>query len=448
MDLSKLFIQHLAEHELFEKDGKFLLAVSGGMDSMVLVQLMMEAGVYVEVAHANFQLRGEDSDADEDLVKSVCSDLGCKTHIRRFNTVDYVAKHKVGIQEAARNLRYQWMLQLLEENGLNAIVTAHHQDDNIETVVMNFFKGTGLNGLTGMKEKRGGWAKKLIRPLLRFGKKELFGYAQEKKLIWREDVSNASDKYTRNFIRNELLPLVKTRFPEVESNILSSIDRFRDMQEWMDAAMNEKMKKLLVIKGEEQQMPVLLIQQQHGMLTILYNWLHTFGFTSGQIQEAAKLLNAASGSYVSSSTHRLIRNRKWLLLVPIATERANVIVIEEDENDVDLGQSRLKISKGNGMPIPDDDEAVACLDAKDIFFPLILRKWKTGDYFYPLGMNKKKKLSRFFIDKKLSIDEKEKVWILESDKRIIWVVGHRIDDRFKLKPSTNEWIRIEVLPSK
>jgi tRNA(Ile)-lysidine synthase len=212
--------------------------------------------------------------------------------------------------------------------------------------------------------------------------------------------------------------------------------------------VQDKLKNLVVHKWEVQQVPVLLLQKCKGISTILFYWLRAFGFHAGQSGEAMKLLNAETGRFIESASHRLFKNRQWLLLVPKPAAMGTLVVIDEGQSSVDFDNRAMRITVGNGSPVPTPEAEIALIDAMDISFPLILRPWKTGDYFYPLGMNKKKKLSRFFIDNKLSIAAKEKVWVLESDKKIIWVVGYRIDNRFKLKPTTNQWIRFELLPSK
>jgi len=448
MNLQQQFDQHLTRRPLLHKEGRYLLAVSGGMDSMVLLELMHQAGCSFEVAHANFQLRGEESDADEMLVQKICTQKNIACHIRRFNTESFMKDNKLGVQEAARFLRYNWMLELLHQHGLHQIITAHHQDDNIETVLMNFFKGTGWAGMAGMKEKDGGLEGKIIRPLLVFSKQDLERFAVTRQLHWREDASNVTSKYTRNFFRNEVLPLVKKKIPEVTSNLADNITRFSDLRELMEETISHKLKKMVVYKGEEQHVPILMLKKTKGMTTVLYNWINKAGFHAAQTMEAVRLMDAETGRYIESVSHRLIKNRQWLLLVPQPAEQASVILIEEGQTSVIFDGGQLSIARGEGPTDPGADAEVAYLNATEISFPLILRTWKNGDYFYPLGMSKKKKLSRFFIDQKLSIADKEKISVLESGKKIIWIVGHRIDNRFKLLPTTNRWIRFSLSSSK
>ena len=447
MSLFEKFNNHITEKKLFSKKDKLLLAVSGGVDSMVLLELMKVSGFNIEVAHCNFQLRGIESDADEDCVRKTCSASGLQIHLKRFDTALFAEHHKLSIQVAARELRYQWFNEMLNENKFVWILTAHHANDNVETIMMNFFKGTGIVGLAGMKEKGGGIGGKLLRPLLYFHKSEILAFATERNLIWREDASNSINKYTRNFFRNELLPSVAKVYPEVEANLMNNVKRFSDAAIIYKKAIEEITSRLIEKKGEEIHVSVLKLIKTPAFETVYYEIISQYGFTSEQLKDALSLLESETGKYISSSSHRIIRNRQWIVIVPNADSSVNLIVIEKEDASVLFGHQKLMINKISEIPEFSSDSTKVVLDWSTVKFPLILRKWKQGDYFYPLGMQKKKKLSRFFIDNKLSLSDKEKVWLLESEKKIIWVLGLRIDDRFKVTPQTHDMRFLQILPA-
>jgi tRNA(Ile)-lysidine synthase len=448
MNLPEQFNTHWAQQfpGLNARNTRLLLAVSGGMDSVVLVDLISRAGFDFEIAHANFQLRAEESTRDEEFVRQLGVTHKKVVLVKRFDTAQFAEQQKLSIQEAARKLRYSWFTEILDgwekkDATQQYIVTAHHADDNIETVLMHFFRGTGIEGLAGMLPLRPEFA--VIRPLLPFRKSQLKEYVAANNLVYVEDSSNSSDKYTRNFFRNTLLPQLKEVFPQVEENILHNIGRFGEVASLYQQAVNSQLQKLIETKDGEVHIPVLKWKQLPSLHTLTWELIRPYHFSTGQVNEVIKLLDAGNGSYIASATHRIIRNRKWMIISPNASAAARHIIIEAGEQKINFEAGRLEIQSVSSVPakIP-DSTGEALLDAKAIRFPLLLRKWKTGDYFYPLGMQKKKKLSRFLIDLKLSKSAKEQVWVLESDKKILWVIGHRIDNRFRLSDTTNAALQI------
>lgn len=441
MELLASFRSYIKEEGLFHSNSNLLLAVSGGLDSVVLTDLCIAAGFDVVLAHCNFQLRGEESNRDEAFVRTLASRYNIPVLIERFDTTAYADANKLSVQVAARELRYNWFFSLVNAEFPVAqyILTAHHRDDNIETLLMNFFKGTGIAGLRGILPKQD----KLIRPLLFASRTQLQEYASSKGLQWVEDSSNASDKYTRNYLRHQLIPSAKEIYPQVSENLAHNIERFRDIETLYRQAINIHMKKLIEVRGNEVHIPVLKLAKADPLHSIVYEIIKEYGFSSAQTPEVIALLNSESGKYVQSATHRVIRNRKWLIIAPVVTETPPLIVIEEAPDTVLYpgGSIRLARIQAADHTISTDPQ-IAALDAKHIKFPLLLRPWKKGDYFYPLGMQKKKKVARFLIDQKLSATAKEKVWVLEMNKTIIWVVGLRIDDRYKIRPSTGEILQL------
>jgi len=455
MSLLENFKEYIKQENLFQPKDKLLLAVSGGVDSVVLCELCKQAGYDFTIAHCNFQLRAQESERDKNFVRTLGEKYKVEILVKKFDTEKHATENKLSIQVAARELRYTWFNELLtkmkadfnaevandQRPTVNFLLTAHHANDNIETLLMNFFKGTGINGLHGILPKQGN----IIRPLL-FAKKEaLARFATINNLAFVEDSSNASDKYTRNYFRNQLIPDLQKVFPQVEENLLNNIERFRETELLYQQSIQLNTKKLLEKKGNEIHIPVLKLMKIPALNTILYEVSKNYGFTANQAEEAAALLKSESGKYISSATHRIIKNRNWLIIAPNKTSEAENVFIEENDTQVVFQQGALSLElllTTNHQP--PTTNLIAQLDAANIKFPLLLRKWKPGDYFYPLGMQKKKKLSRFFIDQKLSLTQKEKTWVIETDKKIIWVVGMRIDDRFKITGSTKQILQVSL----
>jgi tRNA(Ile)-lysidine synthase len=427
-----------------------LLAVSGGVDSVVLVNLIKLAGFSYSIAHCNFQLRGLDSERDALFVSSL--EGASEICIKKFNTTHYAEEHKIAIQEAARKLRYDWFADLMEEMHSKIgkqvlLVTAHHGDDNIETVLMNFFRGTGIQGLRGILPFQ--QDRSLIRPLLGFRKEQLINYAQENHLLYVEDVSNESDKYTRNFFRNQLIPQIQNIFPKVEENILENIERLKEVSNVYHDAIDSKLNKLCEQKGAEIHIPILKLKQEKSLTTIVWEMSKTFGFSAPQTSEIIKLMDSDNGAFISSLTHRIIKNRKWLIIAENEKPNAHYHIVEEADVNLNFSLGILQLTKLDFTSQEiNPDSSFALLNQDKILFPLLLRKPRTGDYFYPLGMQKKKKISRFLMDLKLSKTQKENCWVLESNKRIVWVVGYRIDDRFKLQMNATNILQIQLKTKK
>jgi tRNA(Ile)-lysidine synthase len=443
MQLLQKFNELIKKENLFQPKDKLLLAVSGGVDSVVLCELCKQADYDFVIAHCNFQLRGEESERDEQFVRKLAKKYNVEVLVKTFETEKYAEENKLSIQVAARELRYQWFDEIInyQLSTVNWIVTAHHANDNIETLLMNLFKGTGINGLRGILPKQG----RVVRPLLWAKKDELIAFAKVNHLNYVEDSSNASDKYTRNYFRNQLIPSIQKVFPQAEDNLLNSIDRFRDVELLYRHSIETHKKKLLEKKGEEIHIPVLKLLKSEPLTAIVYEIIKDYGFTAHQTDDAVKLLNSDSGKYIQSGSHRLLKNRNWLIISPNDTTVAENILIDRESRSILFQNGKLEIEKLQTTNFKlQTESSIAFLDADEIRFPLLLRKWKQGDYFYPLGMKKKKKLSRFFIDQKLSLVEKEAAWVLEMNKKIVWVVGKRIDDRFKITPKTKHILKITV----
>lgn len=472
MSLLQRFKEFIEKEQLFAANDRLLLAVSGGVDSAVLCALCSEAGYDFVIAHCNFRLRGEESERDEAFVRKLGVQYGKEVLVKHFDTAAYAEQQKVSIQVAARELRYGWFGELVQssesgvesrESGVQSsessidigrtpapklqtpdyIVTAHHLDDNVETVLMKFFKGTGVAGMRGILPKQG----KIVRPLLFARKEELMEFAADQQLLWVEDSSNAQDKYARNYLRHQVVPLLEQLYPAVINNLSDNIARFRDVEVLYQQAIEVHKKKLLEFKGNEVHIPVLKLKKAVPLSTIVYELAKPYGFSAAQTQEIIHLLDSESGRYVAAAAYRIIKNRNWLIIAPMVAEAAKHVVVEEGDRVVEFAAGSLRMEVGGKKyEVGASGNNIAFIDMKELSYPLLLRPWKAGDYFYPLGMKKKKKVARFLIDQKVSKTAKENVWVLESNRRIVWVVGMRIDDRFKITDSTSTVIMIEFTP--
>lgn len=377
------------------KNDRILVAVSGGMDSVVMAECCMMSGLEFGIAHANFQLRGAESERDESFVRLLALKYNKPFFVKKFDTKRFSETEKCSIQVAARILRYNWFKTLIGKDGefFQFLFTAHHLDDNIETMLMHFFRGTGIMGIAGMPQKN----KELIRPLLNISRKRLEDFADAHKLDWVEDSSNASDDYTRNYIRNRLFPTLKDIYPEIHSNLEKNLSRFSEASVLYQQAISLHKKKLLKLNGAEIQIPILLLKKAIPIHSIIYEIIREYGFSPAQTEELIKLMDSTNGKYMISSSHRIIKNRNWLIIASLEDTSSTHIIIEHDVSKVLYPEGKLSFSHFPKMESSSfsKDANTAYLDAGIIQFPLILRKWKTGDYFYPLGMKKRKNCPGF-----------------------------------------------------
>ena len=353
-----------------------------------------------------------------------------------------MVKWKKGVQETARILRYNWFKQIIDDSNSKGehayVMTAHHNDDQIETMAFHFFRGTGISGLQGIKAKED----YIIRPLLFASRNEIAFYAKENDLKWVEDSSNQESDYARNHFRNEVFPLIEKIIPSFRQNLYNNIKRFNEANLLYKTQIENIRKKTVEKRGNGFAIPINKLKSLVPLDSILYELFMPFGFQSTQLDEIKKLFTAHTGSSITSDQYRLLKNRNWFIIDPIDKKSSGIFVIEKDERKIFMGDQALEISEKAGSQISSDTN-LAQLDASLIEFPLMLRPWKKGDYFYPLGMKKKKKVSRFLTDLKLSLIDKEEQYVVESNKKIIWVVGKRIDDRFKITPSTKSTLELK-----
>ena len=430
------FYTVLKESFSYLADSKLLVAVSGGLDSVALAHLCRQAKLDFAIAHCNFQLRAEESDADEAFVAALAKQLKVPFHSIKFETETYAQEKKLSIQMAARQLRYNWFNEVLKENELSYVLTAHHADDALETFLINLSRGTGIEGLLGIPSKN----KSIVRPLLSFSRDEILTYATSQKIEWREDSSNEDTKYLRNQLRHEVIPQLKSLNPQFLKN-------FGDTTQYLEGTLALAQKHIESVKavvfnkkGTAYQMPIAYLKKIEPQAAYLYALLQPYGFTAWK--DIQQLLDAQSGKEVFSKTHRLLKDRDYLYLQAIQPKSSKTYKIHGKISRLEE-PIHLQLKKVGGMI--DIRPRVAYIDKEKLKYPLMLRKWKPGDYFYPLGMQGKKKLKDYFLDEKYSLIDKEEQWLLCSEDAIVWVVGRRMDDRFKVTPETQNILEVKLL---
>lgn len=429
MNLQDKFIQNWEAKAFADRQQTILLAVSGGSDSMAMAHLFLNAGLSFAIAHCNFQLRGEEAEKDEQLVRDWCFTNNTIFHHTLFDTKQKMEEWGMGVQETARLLRYEWLEQIRNAQGYSHIATAHHANDNVETLLMNLFKGTGIAGLHGIPVMN----EKIIRPLLFATKKEIETFISAHNIVYRDDASNATDNYLRNAVRHHIVPVVEEWFKDAVVQVNQSITRFAEAELLYKKALQYERKKLIEQRGNDYYIAVRKLQKREPLHTLCYELFRPFGFSSAQVPDIVRLLDAETGKRVDSVTYSIIRNRDFLIVTTKQKSATDFIQIEAVPCVVHTEKSQFKFEVQDDGKRITQDAATAYINADKLTFPLILRKWKQGDYFYPLGMGmKKKKLSKLFIDNKIPLHEKEHIWVLESDKRIVWVAGLRLDERFKV----------------
>lgn len=435
------FQKFIKENALFTFEDKILLAVSGGVDSVVLCVLMKQSEYNFGIAHCNYQLRGADSEEDVEFVKKVAEFLDVPLHLQVFETEKIAAERKESIQIAARNLRYNWFNELLETEDYDCVATAHHLNDSIETVFFNFARGCGIRGLHGILPK----SNELVRPLSFASKKEILAYAEELELTWREDASNTKDKYLRNYVRHHIVPEFEHINPAFISSAGQTISRLRDAEKLVDYAISEMRQKAWSERSGMVYIETEKIKNFPAGHTVLFEMIKQFGFNGAQVEQLFRSNFNQSGKLFFSNTHEMLAGRTHLIIREIKKEKDEDIAIEDASTTIKLPQGKI-IIKTQADPPPEfpRDRKQIYLDYDKLNFPLTLRHWKQGDTFQPLGnKGSSRKLSNFMTDIKLSRFDKDTVWILESGGVICWLVGHRGDERFRVTEGTKKCLYLQ-----
>ena len=430
------FLKHIEGLCLPETE-KFLLAISGGLDSMVMLHLFQSQKLSFEVAHMNFQLRGNASDEDEQFVRNWCGKHKIAFHSKRVDTNKYATENKLSTQMAARELRYDWFDELLSIVKADYVCTAHHLNDSIETVLINLARGTGIEGMTGIPVK----SKNRLRPLLFASRQQIEEYAAEHSIAWREDSSNATDDYQRNLIRHQVVPILKRINPSLEETFKESVNK-------IEGELALLKNKIEAWKNDYWAIEIDAIKikktgfNSHESGALLWHGIKDFGFNYSTCQDIIDSLHGQSGKQFLSDSHKLVIDRDYIIIT-VLNNNLTEVLIGEKQLSVEHGLWRLSVKHGSRFKLPANQQE-ASFDQTKLTYPLTWRTWRAGDYFYPLGMTHRKKISDFLIDSKISVGEKDSVTVLESAGEIAWVVGHRIDNRFKITDSTNQVITLAL----
>lgn len=429
---------YIKENRLLKPDDRVIVGLSGGMDSMTLIDVLLSLGYNCMAVHCNFHLRGEESERDAAFVEQWCESAKVGLVSVDFDTYRYAAEHKISIEMAARELRYKWFEDIRKEHHADAIAVAHHRDDLAETVLLNLIRGTGIRGLSGISPKNNS----IVRPLLGISRDEIEAYVDERKLPFIFDSSNSDDAFVRNFLRLNVIPLLEKINPSVKNAIYRTAQHVGEARKIYDFYVENQKK--AIFAGNR--INIDKLKTTLSPATMLFEILSPFGFNASVIEDICQCLDSIPGKVFYSNDYRLIKDRKDLILDKISDENLSQREYAIDKVSQEITDPiRLKISFLSGNITINKDARFLYADADKLSFPLTLRKWQPGDWFIPFGMKGRKKLSDFFTDRKFSLPDKENAWVLTSDEDIVWVVGERSDDRFKITESTENVLVMEFI---
>ncbi|MCD4793553.1 MAG: tRNA lysidine(34) synthetase TilS [Bacteroidales bacterium] len=438
--------KYIIENKLFNKDHKLLIAISGGCDSTALTYLLHESGYNIKLAHCNFKLRAEESDKDEAFVRDIASNLNLELFVTSFDTSSFAEKNKYSVEEAARILRYDWFESLRKKHNTDYILTAHHLNDKIETFFINLIAGTGIRGLRSIQAKNG----YIIRPLLFAEQNEIKSYCKENNISYRIDKSNLDTNFVRNKIRHEIIPRLKEINPNISDTMSSNFDILNDLEEIYINYINNNIKKIVKSVGNHVFINIEKLLRNQASMTLLFEIIAPYGFNSSQTKDIlSSLPHLQTGKVFLSRTYKILKDRNDLIISKIENKTNKNCIITSNIKFVNEPIKLIfeRIKKSSEEVNFSNDNNIALLDADKIKYPLTLRTRKEGDYFCPLGMSGKKLISDFFTDIKLNRIEKDKTYLLISDNKIVWITGHRIDDRFKITNKTKNILKIERIIS-
>ena len=433
--MEEQFKQHMARLVPQAQEKNFLLAVSGGADSSVLAYLFHQCGFPFAIAHCNFHLRGEDSDKDMELVRKKAEQYGVPYFEKEFDTIAFQKQEGLSLEMAARQLRYDWFAQI--DKDFDYLVTAHNANDNAETFLLNMCRGTGLKGLTGIPEQNG----KLLRPLLPFNSAQIRRFAAQKGIAYRNDASNFSEAFQRNKIRLSVLPKLEELNPELISTFSRNIDLLKRQYDFYQQQMGNILSSMVEKENDTLLISIKKLKECEDPALVLYEILKDYGFNASLVEQILDSLDKTSGKFFYSSQYQVLKDRKHLIINPIESVLAKEKSIEKIEDLETLGFTVEEYELGE-WPDFEPNSEILYVDAQKLEFPLTLRHWQEGDRFHPFGMKGSKKLSDFFIDQKINLLEKKNVPVLCSGDKIVWLVGFRSDDRFKIDKQTKKYYKI------
>ena len=419
--LVKKVKEFIEKEDLFSKQDKILVALSGGADSVALTRILITLGYHCEAAHCNFELRGEESDRDEDFVRNFCRSLNIKCHSIHFETRRYAAQQSISIEMAARELRYNWFSKICEESDCQVVAVAHHKDDSVETMLLNLIRGTGINGLLGIRPKNGN----VVRPLLCASRQEVVAYLHRMNQTYVTDSTNLEDEYTRNKIRLNLLPLMEEINPSVKDGLVKTASYLNDISKVYQQAIKESIDRIFITP--EKEISIEKLMNEPAPQALLFEVLSPLGFNSTQVEEVYGSLNGQPGKRFISSQWQVVKDRELLLIERVKTANDKPQIIFEE----------VLLTKEFVIP---KDKNTACFDANKFKGVISIRKWEKGDYFIPFGMKGKKLVSDFMTDSKFSLLKKEQQWVLSCNDQIAWLIGERTDNRFRIDDSTQKVI--------
>jgi tRNA(Ile)-lysidine synthase len=431
----KRFIDFVEQNKLFTSTGKVLAAVSGGMDSVLMAHLLKSAGFNFGIAHCNFMLRGPEADSDQEFTRQLAQQLGVSFHTINFDTRQYAGDNKISIQMAARDMRYQWFAQISQSAGYDAVALAHHQNDTIETILLNLTRGTGIAGMHGILPKNG----PLVRPLLFLTRQEIETLITAEGLKYVEDASNNSVKYARNKIRHQVIPFLKELNPNLEATFENSLRNFRDMEVLLNNRVDDLTKKLLVQQEDEVHIAINDVEKLSPKRLLLFKLLQGYGFIETVVDDLITVMGKHPGRIFESAGFTLLVDRGKLIISPKKERSDDNVAINQSDNSVNYNEYKLTVLHDDSPLIVKDNPLAVSVDAELLVYPLILRAWQQGDFFYPLGMKTRQKLSDFFIHIKIPLHKKSATPILvNGNGDIIWVGGYRLSERYKVSNNTKK----------
>ncbi|HNX87857.1 MAG TPA: tRNA lysidine(34) synthetase TilS [Paludibacteraceae bacterium] len=434
----QLFIEN---NQLLTPKGRVIVGVSGGVDSVVMLNILTVSGYECVVAHCNFHLRGKESDRDEQFVADLAQKYGLICKKVDFDTVNYAKRHKISIEMAARDLRYDWFAGLLKEMRAEAIAVAHHSDDSIETMLINSIRGSGLRGLYGIDERNGN----IIRPMLSCSREEIENYAHKNNLNYVVDSTNAASDYLRNKFRNEILPALAVINPSVKVTFLENMNRVRGAWKIYDQKIREIKEEISFTKDNQLYIDLEKLKQQVDVTTVLFELLQPYHFKNSIVNDIVDGLKNNSGAKFFSDTHCVLKDRIHLIVRTNKTKSDIEYSIDKETASITepVSMEFREFLKTDDFQFSRKSDIVH-VDADKLKYPLILRPWRKGDTFYPFGMTSKKKVSNFFIDQKINRFQKDDIWLLISDEEIIWIAGLRLDNRFRITEETRNILEIRI----